>query len=164
VVVNTCGFIDSAVAESLEAIGEALHENGKVIVTGCLGERRIRRASWVLAVTDPHQYEAVVEEVHKAVPVRTIPSSICSAARPGHTASLRLFEDLGRLQQPLQLLHHPAFARAPSKPADRRCDARGRAAGGEACRSACHLAGHERLRPISATPERLARRGRETRF
>jgi ribosomal protein S12 methylthiotransferase len=71
VVVNTCGFLNSAKEESLAAIGEALAENGKVIVTGCLGveEDRIRAAHpGVLAVTGPHQYEAVVEEVHKAVP------------------------------------------------------------------------------------------------
>jgi ribosomal protein S12 methylthiotransferase len=71
VVVNTCGFLNSAKEESLAAIGEALSENGKVIVTGCLGveSERIRdRYPDVLAVTGPHQYEAVVTEVHKAVP------------------------------------------------------------------------------------------------
>jgi len=71
VVVNTCGFLNSAKEESLAAIGEALAENGKVIVTGCLGVEagRIReRYPNVLAITGPHQYEAVVEEVHKAVP------------------------------------------------------------------------------------------------
>jgi ribosomal protein S12 methylthiotransferase len=71
VVVNTCGFLDSAKAESLAAIGEALRENGRVIVTGCLGveSERIRAAHpQVLAITGPHQYEAVVAEVHKAVP------------------------------------------------------------------------------------------------
>ena len=71
VVVNTCGFLNSAKEESLAAIGEALAENGRVIVTGCLGVEadRIRAAHpQVLAVTGPHQYEAVVAEVHKAVP------------------------------------------------------------------------------------------------
>jgi ribosomal protein S12 methylthiotransferase len=71
VVVNTCGFLNSAKEESLAAIGEALAENGRVIVTGCFGVEsdRIRAAHpGVLAVTGPHQYEAVVEEVHKAVP------------------------------------------------------------------------------------------------
>ncbi|MGQ0674364.1 MAG: 30S ribosomal protein S12 methylthiotransferase RimO [Hyphomicrobium sp.] len=71
VVVNTCGFLDSAKAESLEAIGEAMAENGRVIVTGCMGveEARIRKAHpGVLAVTGPHQYEAVVSAVHDAVP------------------------------------------------------------------------------------------------
>jgi ribosomal protein S12 methylthiotransferase len=71
VIVNTCGFLDSAKAESLEAIGDALNENGKVIVTGCLGvEENLIRENHpsVLAVTGPHQYEAVVEAVHAHVP------------------------------------------------------------------------------------------------
>ena len=70
-VVNTCGFIDSAKAESLEAIGEALAENGKVIVTGCMGveESVIRNVHpSVLAVTGPQQYEEVVRAVHNAAP------------------------------------------------------------------------------------------------
>jgi ribosomal protein S12 methylthiotransferase len=71
VVVNTCGFLDSAKQESLDAIGEAMSGNGRVIVTGCFGveETRIREAHpGVLAVTGPHQYEQVVEAVHDAVP------------------------------------------------------------------------------------------------
>jgi len=71
VIVNTCGFLDSAKAESLEAIGEALAENGKVIVTGCMGhEADAIRARFpdVLAVTGPQQYEAVVSAVHDAAP------------------------------------------------------------------------------------------------
>ena len=71
VVVNTCGFIDAAVAESLDAIGEALHGNGRVIVTGCLGVRadEIRAAHPdVLAVTGPHDYEAVMQAVHAHLP------------------------------------------------------------------------------------------------
>ncbi|TWH64468.1 SSU ribosomal protein S12P methylthiotransferase [Azomonas agilis] len=71
VVVNTCGFIDSAKAESLEAIGEALRENGRVIVTGCMGvsEDAIRDVHpSVLAVSGPQQYEQVVQAVHDAVP------------------------------------------------------------------------------------------------
>ena len=71
VIVNTCGFLDSAKAESLEAIGEALAENGRVIVTGCLGAEPdyITGAHpSVLAVTGPHQYEAVLDAVHAAVP------------------------------------------------------------------------------------------------
>ncbi|MCK9505261.1 MAG: 30S ribosomal protein S12 methylthiotransferase RimO [Porticoccaceae bacterium] len=72
VVVNTCGFLDSAKQESLDAIGEAMAENGRVIVTGCMGneEERIRQAHpGVLSVTGPHQYEAVVGAVHDWVPV-----------------------------------------------------------------------------------------------
>lgn len=71
VLVNTCGFLDSARAESLDAIGEAIAENGRVIVTGCLGAEAdvIREAHpKVLAVTGPHQYEAVMDAVHGAAP------------------------------------------------------------------------------------------------
>src|SRR6187431_3079252 len=71
VLVNTCGFLDSAKEESLEAIGEAIAENGRVIVTGCMGEEAdVIRARFpaVLAVTGAHQYEQVVEAVHEAAP------------------------------------------------------------------------------------------------
>ncbi len=71
VVVNTCGFIDSAVAESLEAIGEALQENGKVIVTGCLGAKGdiVKKTHpKVLAVTGPHATDEVMEIVHQYLP------------------------------------------------------------------------------------------------
>lgn len=71
VVVNTCGFIDAAVQESLDAIGEALHENGKVIVTGCLGKRSelIREAyPEVLAISGPQDYASVMSAVHQALP------------------------------------------------------------------------------------------------
>ena len=71
VLVNTCGFLDSARAESLEAIGEALAENGKVVVTGCLGKEAdlIRREHpGVLAITGPHQYEEVMGAIHDVLP------------------------------------------------------------------------------------------------
>jgi ribosomal protein S12 methylthiotransferase len=71
VLVNTCGFLDSAKEESLEAIGEAIAENGRVVVTGCMGnEAEVIRARFpqVLAVTGPQQYEAVVSAVHEAAP------------------------------------------------------------------------------------------------
>lgn len=71
VVVNTCGFIDAAVEESLDAIGEALAENGKVIVTGCLGAKKeiIRKAHpQVLAITGPHEAEEVLRHVHAHLP------------------------------------------------------------------------------------------------
>ncbi len=70
VIVNTCGFLDSARAESLEAIGEAMAENGRVIVTGCLTDEAAIRGIYpdVLSVTGPHQYERVVSAVHDAVP------------------------------------------------------------------------------------------------
>jgi ribosomal protein S12 methylthiotransferase len=76
VVVNTCGFIDSAVAESLDAIGEAMAENGKVIVTGCLGKREevIRQAHpGVLSISGPQDYGSVMNAVHAAVPPRHDP-------------------------------------------------------------------------------------------
>ncbi len=71
VLVNTCGFLDSAKAESLAAIGEAMAENGRVIVTGCMGveaDTIMKAHPGVLAVTGPHQYEAVVGAVHEALP------------------------------------------------------------------------------------------------
>src|SRR5262245_2672847 len=71
VVVNTCGFLNSAKQESLDAIGEAIAENGRVVVTGCLGvekDRILAAHPGVLAVTGPQQYEQVVEAVHQAVP------------------------------------------------------------------------------------------------
>ncbi len=71
VIVNTCGFLDSAKAESLTAIGQALKENGKVIVTGCMGaepETIAERYPDVFAITGPQQYESVVEAVHRAAP------------------------------------------------------------------------------------------------
>ena len=76
VLVNTCGFLDSAKEESLDAIGEAIAENGRVIVTGCMGDEadRIRaRFPNVLAVTGAHQYEQVVEAVHAAAPATPSP-------------------------------------------------------------------------------------------
>src|SRR5256884_361457 len=71
VIVNTCGFLESAQAESLDAIGSALAENGKVVVTGCMGaepEKIIERLPNVFAITGPQQYESVVEAVHRAAP------------------------------------------------------------------------------------------------
>ena len=71
VVVNTCGFIDAAKAESLQAIGEALQENGKVIVTGCMGadgDQILDAYPQVLSVSGPQQYEQVVSAVHEHLP------------------------------------------------------------------------------------------------
>jgi len=76
VIVNTCGFLDSAKAESLQAIGEALAENGKVVVTGCMGaepEEINQKFPGVLAVTGPQQYESVVSAIHQAAPPRHDP-------------------------------------------------------------------------------------------
>ena len=76
VIVNTCGFLDSAKAESLDAIGTALADNGKVVVTGCMGaepDSITERYPNVLAVTGPQQYESVLEAVHRAAPPRHDP-------------------------------------------------------------------------------------------
>ena len=76
VIVNTCGFLDSAKAESLDAIGEALTENGKVIVTGCLGTEPDyikKHHPKVLAITGPQQYENVLDTVHQIVPPKPDP-------------------------------------------------------------------------------------------
>jgi len=76
VVVNTCGFIDSAIDESLDAIGEALEQNGKVVVTGCLGAnpaRILERHPRVLKVTGPHAYDDVLAAVHQHLPPKHDP-------------------------------------------------------------------------------------------
>lgn len=100
VLVNTCGFLDSAKQESLEAIGEALNENGRVIVTGCLGveEGLIRETHpSVLAITGPHQYENVVSAVHQHLPpvpnrfVDLVPESGLKLT-PRHYAYLKISE------------------------------------------------------------------------
>ena len=100
VIVNTCGFLDSAKAESLEAISEALKENGKVIVTGCLGANPdyITGAHpSVLAVTGPQQYEKVLDAVHQNVPVKPnpytdlLPTSSISLT-PRHYSYLKISE------------------------------------------------------------------------
>jgi ribosomal protein S12 methylthiotransferase len=100
VVVNTCGFLDSAKAESLEAIGEALAQNGRVIVTGCLGAEPAYITGAhprVLAVTGPHQYEQVLDAVHAAVPPAPDPFVDLLPARgvsltPRHYSYLKISE------------------------------------------------------------------------
>ena len=100
VVVNTCGFIDAAVEESLEAIGEALAENGKVIVTGCLGAKGdiVRQAHpRVLAITGPHATEEVMQHVHAHLPQRHDPFTSLLPPQgvkltPQHFAYLKISE------------------------------------------------------------------------
>ncbi len=125
VVVNTCGFLDSAKEESLEAIGEAIAENGRVIVTGCMGEEAdVIRARFpqVLAVTGAHQYEQVVEAVHEAAPptqgpfVDLVPQPDIKLT-PRHYSYLKISEGCN---------HSCAFCIIPSlrgKLASRRIDA-----------------------------------------
>ena len=113
VIVNTCGFIDEAVEESLETIGEALAENGKVIVTGCLGveEQLIRETHPnVLAVTGPHQYEAVVEAVHDHLP--PVPNKFVDLVP---AQGLRL-TPLSRLQVTIAIENSGAAVRACTMP------------------------------------------------
>lgn len=114
VIVNTCGFIDSAVQESLETIGEALQENGKVIVTGCLGarENQIRQIHpKVLEITGPHSYETVMSHVHKYVPkpahnpyISVVPKQGIKLT-PKHYAYLKISEGCD---------HHCSFCIIPS--------------------------------------------------
>jgi ribosomal protein S12 methylthiotransferase len=100
VIVNTCGFIDSAVDESLDAIGEALAENGKVIVTGCLGakpQKILDRHPRVLKITGPQRYEEVVTSVHEHLPPRHEPFVDLIPAQgvkltPRHYAYLKISE------------------------------------------------------------------------
>jgi ribosomal protein S12 methylthiotransferase len=113
VVVNTCGFIDAAVDESLEAIGEALAENGKVIVTGCLGaqpEKILARHPQVLKITGPQRYEEVVASVHEYLPpmhepfLDLIPAGGVKLT-PRHYAYLKISEGCN---------HHCSFCIIPS--------------------------------------------------
>jgi ribosomal protein S12 methylthiotransferase len=100
VIVNTCGFIDAAVDESLDAIGEALAENGKVIVTGCLGaqpQKILDRHPQVLKITGPQRYEEVVASVHEHLPPRHEPFLDLMPAQgvkltPRHYAYLKISE------------------------------------------------------------------------
>ena len=152
VLVNTCGFLDSAQAESLEAIGDALAENGKVIVTGCMGaepEKITARFPQVLAVTGPQQYESVVEAVHRAAPPRHDPFLDLVPAEgikltPRHYAYLKISEGCN---------NRCTFCIIPQLRGDlvvaagRRRAARGGAAGrGRRQGTARHLAGHLGLR------------------
>ena len=129
VIVNTCGFIDDAVKESLDTIGEALATNGRVIVTGCLGAPRAGKDGGpgtgnlvrqmhpsVLAVTGPHATQEVMDAVHlPTCPSRTtrLWTWCLQQGSQAHTPALRLPEDQRRLQPPLHLLHHPQHARRP---------------------------------------------------
>lgn len=113
VIVNTCGFIEAAVDESLEAIGEALAENGKVIVTGCLGaqpQKILDRHPQVLKITGPQRYEEVLASVHEHLPPRHEPFLDLIPAQgvkltPRHYAYLKISEGCN---------HHCSFCIIPS--------------------------------------------------
>ena len=130
VIVNTCGFLDSAKKESLAAIGAAMAENGHVIVTGCMGAEpeQIRDAfPNVSAITGPQAYESVMAAVHEAAPAPHDPVRRPDprAGRQADAAPLRLSQDFRGLQQPLHLLHHPQAARRSRlAPGRRTCCAR----------------------------------------
>ncbi len=137
--------------ESLSAIGEAMAENGNVIVTGCMGAEpeQIEQAyPGVLSITGPQQYESVLDAVHRALPPAHNPHLDLVPPQgikltPRHYA----IEDLRGLQQPLHLLHHPEAARRSRLASGQRRAARGRAP--RRCRrqgAAGDLAGHLRLR------------------
>ncbi len=167
VLVNTCGFLDSAKEESLEAIGEAIAENGRVVVTGCMGkEADVIRARFpgVLAITGPQQYEEVVSAVLEAAP--PVPNAyldlVPEAGPQADPAPLQLFEDLRGLQPPLHLLHHPLDPRRPRQPPPRRDPARSREAGrgrhqGTAGDQPGHLGLWRRHPPPAARRGRVAR-------
>ena len=165
VIVNTCGFLDSAKAESLDAIGTAMAENGRVIVTGCMGAEpeQIRDALSGRAV---HHRPAAIRERRRGRPrgrtagARSLRRPGAAAGHQADAAPLRLSEDFRRLQQSLQLLHHPEAARRSRLAPGRRRAPRGRAPGqGRRQGTPCHLAGYQRLRrrrevrgePLAAT-------------
>ena len=145
-IVNTCGFLDSAQAESLAAIGAAMAENGKVIVTGCMGaepEKITQSYPGVLAVTGPQQYESVLDAVHRATPadhdtyVDLIPPEGIKLT-PRHYAYLKISEGCNNRCTfcIIPKLRGDLVSRPPSREA-RRCG-RQRAAG--------HFPGHVGLR------------------
>jgi hypothetical protein len=152
VVVNTCGFLNSAKQESLDAIGEAVAKNGRVVVTGCFGvekERILRRPPGVLAVTGPHQYEQVVAAVHEAVPplhdpfVDLVPPEGLRLT-PRHYAYLKISE--GCNNRCSFCIIPQLRGKLASRPRARH--GRGRAAGaGRRQGAAGHQPGHLGLRP-----------------
>jgi len=112
VIVNTCGFLDSAKAESLGAVGEALAQNGKVIVTGCMGaepETITQRYPNVLAVTGPQQYESVLDAVHRAAPPAHDP--FIDLLPPEASSSLRDITLTSRFQRVVTIAARSASSR-----------------------------------------------------
>jgi ribosomal protein S12 methylthiotransferase len=134
VVVNTCGFIDSAVTESLDAIGEAIAENGKVIVTGCLGKKpeQIREAHpGVLSISGPQDYGSVMTRCTRCCRPGhdPFPGPGAGHRHQAHAQALRLLKISEGCNPPLQLLHHPVDARRPGQPPGRPGAARSRETG-----------------------------------
>ena len=134
VVVNTCGFIDAAIDESLQAIGEALQQNGRVIVTGCLGanpQRILERHPKVLGVTGPHAYERVIAAVNEHLPqphdpfIDLVPPQGIRLT-PRHYAYLKISEGCNNR---CSFCIIPSLRGDSGEPPARRGDARGRSAG-----------------------------------
>ena len=132
VVVNTCGFIDAAVEESLDAIGEALAENGKVIVTGCLGAKDggdfVRAAHPQSARRDRTARDRRGDGRRASAPAeaaRPVHRSRPCAGDQAHAAALRVSQDQRGLQSPLHVLHHSVDARRSRVAPDRRGAGRG---------------------------------------
>ncbi len=140
VIVNTCGFLDSAKQELLAAIGAALKDNGRVIVTGCMGAEpeAIRDAyPHVAAITGPQDYESVMAAVHRgrAGAAQRLSRPDPGAGRQADAAALRLSQDRRGLRPFLQLLHHPeAAGQARLAPGGRRVARGGEARAGRASR------------------------------
>ena len=152
VIVNTCGFIDEAVAESLDTIDEALHENGKVIVTGCLGAKSdmiIERFPQLLAVTGPHATDEVMQAVHRHLPAPHDPFMDLIPPQgikltPRHYAYLKISEGCN---------HRCSFCIIPSfrgdlvsRPIDQVMQEAEHLAAAGVKRNSGHFAGHQRLR------------------
>ena len=161
VVVNTCGFLNSAKEESLAAIGEAMAANGRVIVTGCMGveEGRIRAAHpGVLAVTGPQQYEQVVAAVHEAVPplhdpfVDLVPPEGIHLT-PRHYAYLKISEGCNNR---CTFCIIPSL-RGTSRAGRRRASWRGRAPGQRPASRSCSSSARTRAPTASTCATRRAR-------
>ena len=153
VIVNTCGFLDSAKAESLAAIGAAMAENGRVIVTGCMGAEPDSIRDAYPECGGDHRPAGLRQRDGGGARGRAGAARPVRRPHPGtggeaHAAPLRLSEDLRGLPQPLLVLHHPETARRPRVAPGGRGVARGGEAGqGGGEGTARHLAGHQRLWP-----------------
>ncbi len=153
VIVNTCGFLDSAKAESLAAIGQAMNENGKVIVTGCMGADAQRDPRRFPERLGDHRPAGVRKRDgggarRSARAARSVRRSHPRRGRAPDATPLRLSEDLRGLRPPLHVLHHPELARTARLALRRRRAARSRAVGESGRQGAHrHRAGYERLWP-----------------
>ena len=170
VIVNTCGFLNSAQAESLEAIGSAMAENGKVVVTGCMGAEPEKITEQISQCVRRHRSAAIRERgrggaSRGAAGARSVRRSRAAGRHQAHAAPLRVLEDFRRLQQPLLVLHHPEAARRSRLAPRRRCVARGRAPGCSRREGAAgHLAGHvgvRRRHQVCGKPVERPRSARE---